>query len=198
MFKYRIDSSVTGVPWGETAFGCEALYCDERESVYHKWCGIRGEGDGLYVLNRGTYGGSFTDKTIKLSLLRTPTYSGHPIPDGGFGPIRQIAPKDRMNDHIDVGVRSFSYRITTDQNIDRQAQIFNESPRTLSFFPSGEGEKIGEAVALEAPQIILSSVREDELVLHNTSDKAVDTSVTYNGKVIPLHFEHHELKILHV
>lgn len=196
MFKYRIDSGIVGVPWGETAFGSQQLYSDERESVYHKWCGICSGDDGLYVLNRGTYGGSFTDRTMKLSLLRTVTYSCHPIPDGGFGSLRKLAPGSRMNDHVDMGERKFSYRITTAKNIDRQAQIFNEAPRTLSFFPGGSGEDMGSAVTVDAPEIVLSSVRDREAVLHNTSGKAVNTVIAWRGEKHSVTFHPFELKIM--
>ena len=198
MFKYRIDTAISGTPWGETAFGCQELYNDERESVYHKWCGIRSETEGLYVLNRGTYGGSFTSNTMKLSILRTATYSGHPIPDGGFGPLRKLVPADRMNDHIDIGERKFSYRITASKDIDRQAQIFNEVPRVLSFFPSGEGKRTDPYVTINAPQIILSSVRENELVLHNTADRETTAVMEISGISRILHFEPCELKTIRI
>jgi len=198
MFKYRIDSDVVGVPWGETAFGSQKLYGDEKESVFHKWCGIRGEGDSLYVINRGTYGGSFTDRTMKLSLLRTATYSAHPIPDGGFGPLRKLAPSNRMNDHMDIGERKFSYRITVAQNIDRQAQIFNEAPRTLSFFPNGTGEIQNSAIVLEAPEIIVSSVRGDEVVLHNTSNRHMTARIAWRGEKREIEFDPYELKLMRI
>ncbi|MBQ9967601.1 MAG: alpha-mannosidase [Oscillospiraceae bacterium] len=182
MFKYRLDSCISGRPWGETAFGCQELYDDEKESVFHKWCGIRNEEDALYVLDRGTYGGSFTKDTIKLSLLRTATYSCHPIPDGGDGPLRKLAPGNRMNDHIDMGERHFSFRITTTKYVDREAQIFNEAPRALSFFPSGDGKPQPPAVTLDDPGVILSSVRGDEMVLHNTQGKTADVLLTVQGK----------------
>ncbi|MBP3633584.1 MAG: alpha-mannosidase [Oscillospiraceae bacterium] len=197
MFKYRLDSKLIGDPWGETAFGSQTLYDDEQESVYHKWCGIRGGEGQLYVLNRGTYGGSFTNSTMKLSLLRTATYSAHPIPDGGDGPLRKLAPENRMNEHMDMGQRTFSYRITAAGDVDRQAQIFNEAPRALSFFPSGEGRMQPSAITLDVPQVILSSVRGREMVLHNTCDTPVDAVIARTGeKPVQMHFRPYELKIV--
>lgn len=197
MFKYCLDSSISGIPWGETAFGCQPLFDDEREDVYHKWCGIRGGESSLYVINSGTYGGSFTKDCIKLSLLRTATYSAHPIPDGGSGPLRPLAPTNRMNDHIDMGERRFSYRITADRDIARQAQIFNEAPRALSFFPSGAGTQQGSAVVLDDPGVILSSVRGESMVLHNTLERSAEVTLTLRGKDPQrLTFRPFELKIL--
>ena len=107
MIKYVLDTKLNGVPYGETAFGYEELPHDESETVYHKWCGLKEDVKNLYVINKGIYGGSFTNSTIKLSLLRTPIYAAHPIEE------RQIAPHDRFIKHIDMGERSFSFRITT-------------------------------------------------------------------------------------
>ncbi len=197
MIKYRLDTQIKGGrPWGETAFGCEGLYVDDEESVYHKWCGIKNENEGVYVLNNGTYGGSFTEDTIKISLLRTPVYSAHPIGE------RQIAPHDRFLDHIDMGERIFSYRITTGENIERQAQIFNEAPQLLSFFPSGDGEEKTSVVKIDNPDVILSSLRKTKdgymITLHNFSDKenVAEINVLPLNKKLSLHFGKYELKTL--
>ena len=192
MIKYRLDSEVSGEPWGETAFGCQKLYDNENEDVYHKWCGIRSKEGSLYVLNRGTYGGSFNGNTIKLSLLRTPTYSTHPIIVGD----RKLAPSNRFNDHIDIGRREFSFRIMAREDVDRQAQIFNEAPRALSFFPAGTGESHGPAVTLDAPEVILSSVRQEEMVLHNTAGYAVTANLVRDGKTVQVELKPYEVKIL--
>lgn len=193
MVKYRIDTGLDGKPWGETAFGCEKLYDDERECVYHKWCGIQDGEDGLYVVNRGIYGGSFTKNTIKLSLLRTPIYAAHPIGK------RQIAPHDRYIQHIDMGERQFSFRITTEKNIAREAQIYNETPSALSFFPSGEGVKKECIFTIDDPRILLSSCKKNadqyELTLFNASDSQVDAKITVHlqNRVEEVHFAKYEL-----
>jgi len=198
MIKYQIDTKLKGVPFGETAFGQEALYADERECVYHKWCGIKSDDSSLYVVNKGIYGGSFTDSTIKLSLLRTPIYAAHPVEE------RQIAPHDRFIKHIDMGEREFSFRITTEPDIARTAQIYNEAPQLLSFFPSGAGEKKGSVVTVEDPDIILSSVKKKgdgyELTLFNASGEEKDAEVVLHVKqeVLKLHFGKYELKMVEI
>ena len=103
-----------------------------------------------------------------------------------------------MNDHIDIGERKFSYRITASKDIDRQAQIFNETPRALSFFPSGEGEKTDSYVTIDVPQVILSSVRGNEMVLHNTSNRKTAAVMEISGISRILHFEPCELKTIRI
>jgi alpha-mannosidase len=194
MIKYRIDTALCGKPYGETAFGFEEMYDNEDESVFHKWCGIKETDDALYVMNRGTYGGSFTDKTIKLSLLRTPVYSAHPIND------RPYAPHDRFINHIDMGERHFSFRISTERNIALAAQVYNEAPQALSFFPSGLGERISSLISIDNPRVILSSIKKKGgsfvLDLYNASeeDSEAEIRVCAKDKRIKLKFGKHEIK----
>ncbi len=151
--------------------------------------------DGLYVLNDGIYGGSFTNSCIKLSLLRTPVYSAHPIGK------RPIAPHNRFTNHIDMGERHFSFRIISDDNIPKQAQIYNQKSQALSFFPSGDGKKTESAVVINNPDILLSSFKKVEqgykITLYNSVDFENDAVIEIPAlnKKLSLHFTKHELKI---
>lgn len=198
MLKYHVDTAFEGVPVGETAFGREELFHDEREAVCHKWCGIHNAEDRVYIINRGTHGGSFTGHSMKISLLRTPIYSAHTI-----GP-RQLAPHDRWCDHMDMGERRFSFRITADKHVDRMAQAFNEEPFALSFFPSGEGRRPAPAVTLDNERVLLSSMRKTDsgyqITLYNTTIKPETThvSIPMLGYETDLAFGRYELKIIDI
>lgn len=198
MIKYRLDLGFSGKPYGQTAFGSEELFADGKECVFHKWCSMENENTGVAVLNRGTYGGSFAPDCMKISLLRTPIYSTHPILD------RPLAPHNRFLEHIDIGERRFEFRITDTCELDKNAQIFNEEAGLLSFFPSGEGKKISSAVELCDPRIILSSIRKKDgkyiLTLYNTSDEEVNAKVTIRSKNedVSVSFLKHELKFVEI
>lgn len=196
MIKYSIDTGLCGTPYGETAFGFEELPDDYQESVFHKWCGIKESDKALYIINRGTYGGSFSKSNIKLSLLRTPVYSAHPIRQ------RKVSPTDKFLKHIDMGERQFSFRITTKQDIAREAQIYNEAPRVHSFFPSGDGVRPQSVIKTDNADVILSSMRKTDagyqLTFYNASESANDAKVSVSGKDIDLHFEKHEIKIIKI
>ena len=136
---------------GQTAFGQEELLQEEKEVTYQKWCGLFEGERGFVVLNNGTYGGSCKDNVMNISLLRTPVYSAHPILD------RQIAETDRCHEHIDMGEREFTYRLTTEIDcLDAKAEEYNQPAYVLSFFPSGKGQKKNTRVELENKAIILS------------------------------------------
>ncbi len=196
MIKYKIDTAINGKPYGETAFGKEALFSDGRECVYHKWCGIKGDNAWLYVINNGMYGGSFSENGISLSLLRTPIYSAHPIKE------RQVAPHDRYLKHIDIGVREFNFRITTEKNVARSAQIYNETPQLLSFFPSGEKRAKKSFIEIDNPEIILSSFRKNGkkyvMNLYNASDFENSAEIKVADKKHLVHFGKHELKTIEI
>ncbi len=200
MIKYNLSTLEGGEPVGETAFGISSYKNNKigDEVVFHKWCGFKNQKGGVYLLNRGTYGGSFTKKDIKISLLRTPVYSAHPIRD------RQIAPHNRFLDHIDMGERNFSFRIVAEGNVQSQAQIFNEQPQVISFFPSGEGKKQKSSVLIDNNEIILSSFKKTtdgyEIVLHNFADhpSVAELYIMPLDKKIDLNFGKYELKILKI
>ena len=178
MLKYRIDTAFSGTPVGEAVFGKEVLPSDENECIYHKWCGMENKDSSLYVINSGIYAGSFTDSTMKLSLLRTPVYSANPVRE------YRIVPEDRNHDHIDMGEREFSFRITTAKDIFKEAQCYGEAPRVLSFFPSGDGKAQKPSVTVDNPNVLLSSVMHVEdkyvLTLFNSSGKSEDATVFVN------------------
>ena len=199
MIKYRLDTAFDGTPWGQTAFGAEKLFDDRRESVFHKWCAVKGDEVGLAVCNEGIYGGDFTKSSLRLSLLRTPIYSNHPIAK------RQLSPHDRVMKHIDPGERTFRFRITTVEDMERKAQVFNEAPFLLSFFSEGSNETQAQsAVQIDQPQVILSSVRRKgdgyQLTLHNTSGEACTAQLTIagRGKPLPVEMRAYELKMMQI
>lgn len=136
---------------GQMAFGTEELLKDEKEVFYQKWCGLFEGQKGFAVLNNGTYGGSCKDSTLNISLLRTPVYSAHPIGD------RQIAETDRNLEHMDMGEREFTYRLTTEIDcLDAEAERFNLQVYALSFFPSGQGESKDTLVELTNKNMLLT------------------------------------------
>lgn len=199
MIKYTINTGLkNGAPWGQTAFGTQELAFDGSEVTFHKWCGIKNEADGLCAINRGIYGGSFEDGSMKISLLRTPIYSAHPILE------REIAPKNRYIHHIDMGERHFSLRLSTFENIDAEAICYNEQPQIMSFFPSGEGAPCEASVLCSDKNVLVSSYKQtqDGFILHmfNTTEeeREVNISIPKLAFCETLNFGKFELKLLKI
>ena len=167
--------------YGQTAFGTEQLRTEGKEAVYQKWCGVYEGGNGITVLNKGTYGGSVDKNVLGISLLRTPVYSAHPIGD------RPLADTDRAHDHIDIGEREFEYRITAENaHPDMQAEIYNQPCIALSFFPSGLGERKETSVELDNGNVILTRLckKDDGILLRlfNSTDEPASATLKIAGK----------------
>lgn len=157
MFKLCIDTALdkNAKALAQTMFGTEETRKEGLESVFQKWCGLNDLKNSVTVINNGTYGGSFENGMIKISLLRTAVYSAHPVENVG------LASEDRLYDHIDMGERSFKFRIFTNEKYsDYEAEIFNQPPYVLAMFPSGDGEKTYPTVKLDNKNIVLSALKD--------------------------------------
>lgn len=193
-YKLTFDTAL-GSPefYGQTAFGTEQLCTQGEEAVYQKWCSVSENGNGVAVLNRGTYGGSLDKNVLGISLLRTPVYSAHPIGD------RPLADRDRTHDHIDIGEREFEYRLTADLNeLDMQAECFSQPPLALSFFPSGLGDKKNTSVELDNKNIILTRFADCEsgtlIRLFNSEGKSSSAMLSIFDKSFEISFTPFEVK----
>ncbi len=171
-YKLSFDSTLSTPDfYGQTAFGTEKLRTEGKEAVYQKWCGVFENGNGLAVINKGTYGGSVDGNILNVSLLRTPVNSAHPIAD------RPLADFDRSHDRIDIGERDFEFRLTADTDyLDMQAEVFNQPCIALSFFPSGAKEKKDTRIEIDNNYVILTRYRKNAdgftVRLYNSSDKS--------------------------
>ena len=137
MFKLALPLALPAPqPTFEVAFGEEPLRADGTECVGQKYMTVTSpNGRRLNVYNRGTYGASYENGLLYVTLLHSPGYTTHPLGD------RRVLPTDRWTDHMEQGERRFSFRLTagnvTDTHTAREALSFNEEPTVLSFFPRG-------------------------------------------------------------
>jgi alpha-mannosidase len=147
---------------GQVAFGVAELPADGREVVAQKWVGVW-SADGQHALtcvNDGAYGSDFAGGELRLSLLRSPGYAGHPIFD------RPVMAQDRFSPRIDQGERCLTFWInggparTRREQIDWEALGHNERPYALSFFPSGAGDAPPPAVKLRDPMIQMTAFKQ--------------------------------------
>ena len=191
MVKYRLDTAISGTFFGQTAFGTEEMR-EDGEAAFQKWCGISGKEGRLSILNRGIYGGDFKNSTMRLSLLRTPIYSAHPIGE------RQIAPHDRYVKHMDMGERQFTFRITPTKNPDRAAEIYNEEPIAMSFFPAGDGEKNAVPFHMESDSVLVTAMKQqgENTLFHffNAAPMPEEARIMWRGKKYTVSFNPYEVK----
>ncbi len=151
MLKLTLPNMLEGIEFiGQTAYGHQPLPADGREAVAQKWVAVLDQRRdvALTCINEGTYGCDCRDGELRLSLLRSAAYSGHPILD------RPIVPQDRYLSRIDQGLRTFRLVLSAGpvegelETIDRRALAYNEKPYVLAFSPSGQGKTLESLATL--------------------------------------------------
>lgn len=186
MVKLEIPTRLSeGAYWGQNMFGADRLFTDGTECVSQKWCGIFDEALGLTVINDGIYGSHYEAGKMYLSLIRSAAYCAHPILD------RELLDESRFIPRISQGEHVFRFRICGGaaeermEQVDTQAQIFNEQPWALNVFPGGEGKKTDSFVTISNPAVQISAMyrEEEKLVLRlwNSHSKKVSAVVEFPG-----------------
>lgn len=165
MLKLSVPTTLDkAIYMGQAAYGVEQLAGDGTETVSQKWAAVVSEASGLAFtcINEGTYGSDFKGGEMRISLLRSPGYCGHPILD------RPILAQDRFSPRIDQGERLYNFYFNggkAEERLnaaDREATVHNEKPYALSFFPSGEGQKPACLIELSDQVVQLAAFKKAE------------------------------------
>jgi len=147
--------------FAEVAFGEESFRLNDDENAHQKYVRLESpDGRKFSVYNQGIYSSSLSENKLLISLMRTPSYCAHPIGD------TEILPQNRTSPYIEQGERDFSLRFSFGEKEVSDgiaAQVYNEKPTCLSFFPSGEktNEKL-PVMQLEGGKIILVALKKAE------------------------------------
>ena len=166
MLKLSVPTTVkNGRCLGQVAYGVEEFQREKEELVAQKWIGVFSidHKHALTIVNIGTHGFDFFDGEIRISLLRSPAYSGHPVDDE-----TPIVPQDRLEPRIDQGERKFNFWINGGDasrrlfSIDREALVKNEVPMALVYSPSGKGKKVLPGISLSDRAIQVTAVKLSE------------------------------------
>ncbi len=188
---------------GEHAYGREALKKNMVENVSQKYIIICGEDKGIIAANNGVYGSSYDENNneLKITLLRSPSYTAHPI-EG-----RVVMPQDRYMPYIEQGEREFSFAFDIGNSNDilnnagRFAAHFNTQPMLLSFYPTGVGEKPASPIRLEGNDIIqITAFKRAEnsnnwiIRLFNPTQKVQTAQLTFNDNKSDIIFNAYEIK----
>lgn len=165
MLKLSVPTLLAdGVYIGQVAYGRGELPTDGREAVSQKWAAVHDvRADRAFAcIDDGNYGSDYADGEFRLSLLRSPGYSGHPIHD------RPIMPQDRYTSRIDQGERQYRFWFNGGSGaellstIDRRALALNEKPFVLSFFPSGHGRLPENSLTLSDDAVLVTAFKREE------------------------------------
>jgi alpha-mannosidase len=146
---------------GQIAGGINNLPTNGDEAVAQKWVAVvsRQSDQAVTVVNDGVYGSDFADNELRLTLLRSPGYSAHPIFE------RTIVPQDRYITRHDQGERRYHFWLNAGavrrrlDAVDREALAHNEKPFAVSFNPSGAGRKPKTGVTLSDAVVQVTAVK---------------------------------------
>ena len=202
MVKLAFPLTDNGDVIGQTAFGTEVLYRDGRENVAQRFVGLRGDaGTATVLFNRGTYGSSYENGVLSMSLIRGASYCAHPIND------RPIIPSDQFVKKIDMGERDFFFRLdcAEESALERLAWEFNIPPYACNVFPAEAGlteNAPAEPVipVLSDRDIVLITMKKQYgtdaylLRLFNNCGEEEDCTLTVGENTLALHFGRYEVK----
>ena len=149
---------------GQVAYGVDPLRSDGKETVAQKWVAVvsAGHQTAFTCINEGVYGLDFTAGELRLSLLRSPAYSGHYLVN------QPLVAQYRYTPRMDLGQRRFRFWLNggpADQRlaaVDREATVHNEKPFALYLSPSGDGQKPKAGPGLSDAVVQLAAFKQAE------------------------------------
>lgn len=210
MLKLSIPTSFRdGSYYGQLMYGSDKLYDDGKEAVSQSWTAVQDADNRAVfsVINSSTYGSSFSDGEIRMSLLRSPRFGCLIRPED-----RHILNNESYISHTDQGGHSFSFWLNGGaaderfQKLDREALNKMQSPYILSFFPNGKGDGNDQEPPFSIKgNIIVSALKMVEgtrkfmIRFYNPepSDRRMTlmlNSTDGNTVEVPMQFKDHEVK----
>ena len=183
---------------GEQIFGKEELFNDGRECIAQNFVALETEKDNyLEIVTQDSFGSSYKDGKIALTLVKTATYCAHPVPD------RPLLRDGIFISKIDQGQRDFSFRLTTakENELKKHADAFVEKPYALNVFPTiDEKDDNGFTVSGDNANISFVTLKKARQAngyiarLQNNSENAAQETVKFGNKSINLTFGKYEVK----
>lgn len=204
MVRMNIPSSFGAAECiGQQPYGHEVLKNDMTENVSQEYIVFASDDKAILAVNNGTYGSAFDgmNSTLKLTLLRSPAYCTHPLPD--LNPV----PRDRYISYIDQGERDFEFMFdigTKEEMLNkagRTAQHFNMRPMLLSFYPETTGTKPAAPIVVADNDIVnVTAVKRCDngsgytVRLFNPTEEKQKASVVVCNNSLTVEFDKFEIK----
>jgi alpha-mannosidase len=147
---------------GRSISGINCFKHRKREFVFRDWLGMKNfEGENSFsICSDGAYGFDINANNVGISLLRAPSYSGHPV-EGE----QDIVMTDRAVKRMDQGVHTFRFRFipgNTDEIIDKsfnQSDLFNNPVISRVVYPTGEEKGVFKGIIISDDSINLQAVK---------------------------------------
>jgi alpha-mannosidase len=196
MFKLQIPTVLNNPEFiGEVAYGRQQLPQDGTEAVSQRWLALSSEkqNKALTLINDGVYGSDFNTNLLRISLLRTPSYSAHPNEE------YLNIPENRYNPKSDQGKREFKFWLNGGDakkrmdNIARQAQTKSELPFSVCYFPSGKGEIPKSLIKIDDEIVQLTTLKKseysDDIIIRLFEPTGTARNIKIESSLLDTHFD---------
>ena len=166
MLKLALPTTLAGGRVrAESIYGAEEYGESTDERVGQRWIMVSGAPGAagqtaLTVINDGTCGFDFCDGELRLSLLRSAAYAGHPVDD-----VTPIVRQDRFEPRIDQGERCFRFWLAAGptaeriEAVSREAAARHAPPFVLNAFPAGGGPPAPGGLSLSDGAVVLGALK---------------------------------------
>lgn len=198
---YKLHLPLIGKEFsGEEMFGFEKLYENGDECVAHNYLTLK-QDDNSYIqlITPSTYGSSYKNNNMMVTLLRSATYCAHPV----YG--APIVPENIYLKKIDSGMRSFDFRLTIskEEELKKKADLFIEKPYCLNVFPTkDEKADNGFEINIDNSNINLVTIKKGDQIdgyvirMQNNSSIPQNATLQFGQKTILLKFNKYEVKTI--
>jgi alpha-mannosidase len=147
---------------GQVASGVQEFSREGEELLAHKWIGLfdNAGGRSVTLANQTTYGFDLSEGEIRLSLLRSPAYAGHPVDDS-----TPIVRQDRFTPRMDQGEHTFRFLVNAGEpearmvEAELESRLLNTPPFSLCCYPGKRAEKLTQGVRISNPAIRLDTLK---------------------------------------
>lgn len=197
---YKLDLPLIGNRYiGEQIFGYEELFDNRDECVAHDFVALeQQDGNYIEIMTPDSFGSSYSDGTIHLTLLRMATYCAHPI-----SWERPLVRPNIFIPKIDQGQRHFRYSLclAPENELKRNADLFAERPFAWNIFPtvdSRDGKEVKISTSNDSINVVTikKAKQKDGYVvrLQNCSCNPQNTYLSIDSSKICLDFGKFEVK----
>jgi alpha-mannosidase len=149
---------------GRSISGITCCKHRKREFVMRDWLGMKNfEGENSFsVCSDGAYGYDISGNLVRISLLRAPSYAGHPVEGND-----SIVFPGRAVKRIDQGVHTFRFRFipgNTDEIINNSfndSDLFNNPPFVRTVYPDDSGKNGFAGITISDRSIYMQALKYD-------------------------------------
>lgn len=182
---------------GDEMFGTEELYSNGKECIARDFIAAKSGAKYVQIITPSTYGCSYKDGNIRITLHRSVAYCAHPI---GKRPLLQ---KNIYIPRVDCKECDYKFRlcVTDETTLQKNAAEFTETPYAINVFPTiDDSTDNGMQIFTDNPDVRVVTIKKSEQTngyvfrLFNNSSIKTQTVLSCGTEKIKLDFNEYQVK----